>query len=317
MAKKKTSGKSLDFSAIGDVFETISQKTSIVIDKEENQKKTFINTGIYALNALLSKNIRTGGVSDNRITIFAGPPGCGKSYLCYNITRNAQEQGYNVIYIDTEFAIERDELKRFGIDTTDKRLQLIRNNKVEDLKIALAKILSFLKTQKQEGIDIGKNIVILDSIGQLASNKEIEDAIDGKIKVDMSRAKGLKSLFRILTSDLGYLGIPMIATNHVYKCLPKGNMVQISNGECIDISGVVKGDLVKTLDGDKEVEDVFEYDNSECYEIELENGEKVTCTPNHKFLVKKDWESDENADCWKSAIELEENDVILAYEDNN
>lgn len=305
--------KKMDFSSIGDVFAGLSKKTSIIVEQEQKEKK-FINTGNYVLNALLSKNIRKGGVSDNRLTIFAGPPGCGKSYLCYNIARNAQQDGYRVIYIDTEYAIELEELQRFGIDTDPEKLILIRNNKVEDLKIALATLLDEMKKQQQNGVDIGKNLIVLDSIGQLASNKELEDAKDAKIKVDMSRAKGLKSLFRVITADMGYLGIPMIGTNHVYMCLPEGNKIQMSNGEIIDISDVVEGSVVKTLGGDKPVEEVFEYENSDILEIELENGDKISCTPNHKFLVKKEWQSDENADCWKSAYELEENDIILSYE---
>lgn len=224
MAKKKnqnnqnnqSKGKQLDFSSIGNVFENVSEKTSIIVDNQENEKN-FIDTGIYVLNALLSKDIKTGGVSDNRITVFAGPPQCGKSYLCYNITRNAQKDGYRVIYIDTEFAIEKEELQRFGIDTSDDKFKLIRNNKVEDLKIAMAQLLDFLKKQKQDGVDIGNNMIILDSIGQLASSKEVEDAVEGKNKTDMSRAKGLKSFFRILTSDLGYLNIPLVGTNHIYQ----------------------------------------------------------------------------------------------------
>lgn len=222
MAKKKNTSNNqskegkLDFSSIGNVFETVSNKTSLIIENED-EEKTFIDTGIYALNALLSRDIITGGISKNRITVFAGPPQCGKSYLCYNITRNAQKEGYRVIYIDTEFAIEKEELQRFGIDTSDEKMILMRNNKVEDLKIAMAQLLEYLKQEKQKGVDIGKNMIVLDSIGQLASSKEVEDAVEGKNKVDMSRAKSLKSFFRILTSDLGYLEVPLVATNHIYQ----------------------------------------------------------------------------------------------------
>jgi adenylate kinase family enzyme len=313
MAKKKSS-TGLNMTDLDDVFSTLSKKTTIIVEESEKEK-TFIDTGNYVMNALLSKNIRKGGVADNRITIFAGPPGCGKSYICYNIARNAQKDGYNIIFIDTEYAVEREEMERYGINTDESRFRILRNNMVEEIKIGLSQILESLKQKKQEGLEIGKWLIVLDSIGQLASNKEIEDAHDGKIKVDMSRAKGLKSLFRVITSDMGYLGIPMVATNHIYMCMPEGNKVQMSNGEIIDISDIIKGDVVKTLDGSKVVEDVFEYQNSEVFEIELENGDKISCTPNHKFLVKKEWKSDENANCWKAAIDLEDDDIILAYDE--
>jgi hypothetical protein len=66
------------------------------------------------------------------------------------------------------------------------------------------------------GSEIPKVIIFLDSIGQLASEKEKADALEGKTKQDMTRAKAIKQLFRIINSDLGYLRIPMIATNHTY-----------------------------------------------------------------------------------------------------
>ena len=214
--KKTTSNISTGFGRIKGLVETISKKTGIVIDNQDAKSQTFIDTGIYVLNALLSKNIRKGGVTKNRITIFAGPPSCGKSYICYNIARNAQSDGYNIIYIDTEYSIEKDELLRFGVDVDPERLMLIRSNKVEDLKLFLTQLLDQLKQDKMKGVDVGKSIIILDSIGQLASNKEVEDALEGKNKADMSRAKAIKSLFRIINSDLGYLDIPLIATNHIY-----------------------------------------------------------------------------------------------------
>jgi len=214
MAKKKTT---FSFAEMQKTMEVISKKAGILIDKDDKER-TYINTDIYMLNALLSKSIY-GGVADNRMTVFAGPEAVGKSYLCYNIARNAQKKGKNVIYIDTEFSIELSELKDFGIDVSPEKFMLIRSNKVEDIKLMMAQFLSKLKEEKMAGNDIDETIVFLDSIGQLASNKEVEDAIDGKNKVDMSRAKAIKSLFRIINADLGYLDIPLICTNHTYKTM--------------------------------------------------------------------------------------------------
>jgi len=214
MAKKKST---FTFADMQKKMEVISKKTAIMIDTDEKER-TYIDTDIYMLNALLSKSIY-GGVSDNRMTVFAGPEAVGKSYLCYNIARNAQKKGKNVIYIDTEFSIELTELKDFGIDISPERFMLIRSNKVEDIKFMMSQFLNELKQQKMDGNDIDETIVFLDSIGQLASIKEVEDAIDGKNKTDMSRAKAIKSLFRIINADLGYLNIPLICTNHTYKTL--------------------------------------------------------------------------------------------------
>ena len=69
-----------------------------------------------------------------------------------------------------------------------------------------------------EGIDKKDRVVILvDSIGNLASKKEVEDALDQKSVADMSRAKQIKSLFRMVTPHLTLKDIPMVVVNHTYK----------------------------------------------------------------------------------------------------
>ena len=218
MAKQTTTKKesSFNFSKISNVIDNLSKKSMITIDNLRDER-TYINTGIYILNALLSKSILKGGISSNRFTILAGPTQTGKSYICLNAVRNAQKEGYNIIYIDTEFSIENSDFDMFGVDTTDSnKFILIRSNKVENLKVFLAQLLNELKKLKEKGEDVSKTLFVIDSLGALASNKEIEDAIKGDNKQDMSRAKQIKSLLRIIIDDLGYLSIPLLATNHVY-----------------------------------------------------------------------------------------------------
>jgi hypothetical protein len=78
--------------------------------------------------------------------------------------------------------------------------------------------LKFDIMQQFQNIELGdKLIVILDSIGNLASKKEVDDALDGKSVADMSRAKQVKSLFRMVTPHLTLKNIPMIVVNHTYK----------------------------------------------------------------------------------------------------
>lgn len=216
MAKKKSKGK-FEFSKIGKIVSGISDKTGIQIEDSNNMEtKEFIGTGVYVLNALLSKSILKGGIQNNRITAIAGPSGVGKSFLCYNICREAQKDGYSIIYIDTEFSIELSDMASYGIDTDASKLQLVRTNAVEDLKIMLTQLLGELKENKLSGMDIDKFMIVIDSAGQLASRKEVEDAKAGKEKADMTRAKAMKSLFRIVNSDLGFLKVPMLVTNHTY-----------------------------------------------------------------------------------------------------
>lgn len=214
MAKTRDK-KGYSFGDLQNLVENISKKTSITVEKDRDDDE-FISTGVHVMDALLAKSIIKGGVSRNRITIFAGDPGTGKSYLCYNIARNAQKKGYSVIYIDTEYSATNDTFRGFGIDTSEDKFMLISSNNVEAIKVLLTQVINTLKEQKNAGEEIPKTIIFLDSIGNLASTKEITDALEGNNKQDMSRAKALKSLFRIISSDLGYINCPFVATNHVY-----------------------------------------------------------------------------------------------------
>ena len=154
----------------------------------------------------------------------------GKSYVLYNIARNAQKAGFYVLFIDTEHSESKESLRNFGVESTPDKLKIISSNNIEDLKFFLTKFLDGLKKEKLDGCEIPKVLILLDSIGQLASEKEKADALEGKSKADMTRAKAIKQMFRIINSDLGYLRIPMIATNHTYQDTNAFFPVQIMSG---------------------------------------------------------------------------------------
>lgn len=235
MAKKstkstKTSNSSKIFSMdkLSGLIDKISDETKLIIENDDEQGT--ISTGVHIVDAMLSKSILNGGVPNDRITIFAGDPNTGKSYLLYNIARNAQKDGYYILFIDTEHSVSKPSLRNFGIDPSPDKLKLISSNNVEDLKFFLTKFLDNLKEEKNAGNELPKIIIFLDSIGQLASDKEKADALEGKTKQDMTRAKAIKQMFRIINSDLGYLRIPMIATNHVYQDINSFFPTQIMAG---------------------------------------------------------------------------------------
>lgn len=314
MAKSKEKSNGYSFGNLQNLVENISKKTSITVERDRDDD-SYISTGVYVMDALLAKSITKGGIPKNRITIFAGDPGTGKSYLCYNIARNAQKDGYSVIYIDTEYSANNETFKSFGVNTDPEHFMLLSSNNVEAIKTTLTQIINDLKTQKTNGLEIPKVVIFLDSIGNLASSKEINDAIEGNNKQDMTRAKSLKSMFRIISSDLGFLEIPLVMTNHIYMCLTAGHEILKSDGNYELIENLKVGDTLKTLDGDKKITKTVKYTKSPIFKITLENGQILKSTPNHKFLVKSNWSNDENADCWKRADELNENDIILAIEE--
>jgi RecA/RadA recombinase len=208
MAKKEFSFADLDkqLSKI-DGFEM----GSLLETNEFSEVTEWIPTGNYLLNAQLSGSI-FGGIANNRSMGIAGDPQTGKSFLCMNIVREAQKIGYNVIYCDTEGAIDKSGAKKFGIDTNMVRYQPIKT--ITDFKIFTANLIEKVKGYRKDGAD-PKILLVLDSLGMLTTDKESGDALKGKSAMDMGiRSKELRSLFRVITLDLTGVKIPLICTNH-------------------------------------------------------------------------------------------------------
>lgn len=215
MAKQSKEVKKFEFSKVGTILDNIGKTIPIVIEKEIKEK-VFISTGVYLVDAAMSGKLLGGGIATNRISVFAGESGAGKSFMCFSCAKHAQKAGYCVIYIDTENAIDLEDLPKYGVDNSIDRFRLIRSNKVEDVNMLLSQLIDDLKTQKLDGYDLPKLMIVIDSLGQMASNKEKSDLLKGDIKQDMTKAKALGSLFRSINTDLGYLEIPLLVANHTY-----------------------------------------------------------------------------------------------------
>jgi RecA/RadA recombinase len=173
----------------------------------------WISTGNYLLNAQISGSL-FGGVANSRSFGVMGDPGTGKSFFCLNVVREAQKAGYDIVYCDTEGAIDKDTAKNFGIDLQKIRYQPIQT--VSQFQYFVANLLSIIKKTKEAG-DNPKILLVLDSLGMLSTDKELRDAMEGKNAADMgAKAKELRKLFRVITLDLTAAKIPLICTNHVY-----------------------------------------------------------------------------------------------------
>lgn len=234
MAKKEAN--LFSFKDLLGTIDSSIKGTSIVRETEKTAKKReTISTGIYVLNAALSGSL-FGGIPTNRISTFAGFSGVGKSFLCYNIAKEAQKVGYMIIYIDTEYSIELDQLPGYGIDISEDKFMLIRSNMIEDLKIFMTKTLDSIKDAKAAGKEVPKLMFFLDSVGQLGSRKEVEDALAGKEKADFTKAKALGSFFRIINSDLGFNNFPMCVTNQVYTPMEMYAQDKMKGGESLMFS---------------------------------------------------------------------------------
>lgn len=244
-ASKEKESKKFEFSKVGSILDNIAKSVPIQIEKEVKEKK-FISTGVYLLDAALSARLLGGGIATNRITAFAGESGSGKSFLAYSVAKHAQKEGYCVIYIDTEQAIDLEDLPKFGIDNSLEKFRLIRSNKVEDINITLTQLVDELKEQKLAGFELPKLMIVLDSLGQMASKKEKEDLLKGDIKQDMTKAKALGSLFRSINTDLGYLEIPLLICNHTYLTLDMFPQEKLRGGNGLLYSASVIGFMSKS-----------------------------------------------------------------------
>jgi hypothetical protein len=127
-----------------------------------------------------------------------------------------------------------------------EKFRLIRSNKVEDVNILLTQLVDELKEQKMGGFELPKLMIVLDSLGQMASNKEKADLLKGDIKQDMTKAKALGSMFRSINTDLGYLDIPMIVCNHTYLTMDLFPQERLKGGNGLLYSASVIGFMSKS-----------------------------------------------------------------------
>ena len=186
---------------------TIKNSAILSISKFFTQKD-MIPTSIPMINVALSGKLN-GGFTPG-ITMFAGPSKHFKTAFSLLMAKSYLEKYPEsvIIFYDSEFGTPQSYFDTFDIDT-DRVLHTPLTN-IEELKFDIMKQL--------EGIERNERVmIIIDSIGNLASKKDVEDALDGKSVADMSRAKQVKSLFRMVTPHLNLKDIPMVVVNHTYK----------------------------------------------------------------------------------------------------
>jgi len=271
--------------------------TSTLTESKIYTKKDMIQTSVPMINVALGGSI-DGGLTPG-LTMLAGPSKhfkTGFSLLLASAFLKKYEDGV-VLFYDSEFGTPQSYFETFGID-----LDSVIHTPITDVEELKHDIMKQLKD-----IERGDKVFILvDSIGNLASKKEVEDALDGKSVADMTRAKQLKSLFRMVTPHLTLKDIPMVVVNHTYKeigmfpkdivgggCVVEGTKIKTPEG-LVEIQNLNEGDIVITKCGEQTVShvwnpDTLENGNPECYEIEFEDGYKVTCSDEHKFLVNGEW----------------------------
>ena len=177
---------------------------------------SFIDTGSYSFNALLSGSIY-GGLPGNRITAIAGEAATGKTFFALGIIKSFldKDKDAGVVLFESENAVSKDMIEARGVDSS--RVVVVPVSTVQEFRSQSIKILD--KYLQQPDIERKPLMFVLDSLGMLSTTKEMTDTAEGKETRDMTRSQIVKSTFRVLTLKLGQANVPMLMTNHTYDVI--------------------------------------------------------------------------------------------------
>ena len=184
-------------------------------------KKEAVPTEVPIINLALSADLDGGLISG--LTFLAGPSRHFKSLLGLVMVKAYMDKYPDAVclFYDSEFGITPEYIQTNGIDTS--RVLHLPIEHLEQLKFDISKRLSDIERGD-------KVIIFIDSVGNLASKKEVEDALDEKSVADMTRARVMKSLWRIVTPHLTTKDIPCIAVNHTYQTMELYSKAVMSGG---------------------------------------------------------------------------------------
>ena len=199
------------------IKETGNEYASLVSEGlDAGDVDSFIDTGSYTFNALLSGTI-FGGLPSNKITAIAGEAATGKTFfaLCFVIHFLDKIKDAGVIYFESESALTKDLVEARGIDS--KRMVVVPVATVQEFRHQSIKVID--KYLEQDEDKRKPLMFVLDSLGMLSTTKEMEDTAEGKETRDMTRSQIVKAAFRVLTLKLGKAKVPMIMTNHTYDVI--------------------------------------------------------------------------------------------------
>ena len=184
------------------------KETEILNKSKFFAKKDMIQTSVPMMNVALSGSLE-GGFTPG-LTVFAGPSKHFKTAFSLLLAKAYTDKYEDavILFYDSEFGSPQAYFDNFGIDTS--RILHTPITDIEQLKFDIM--------SQVNNIERGEHIIIIiDSVGNLASKKEVDDALEGKSVADMTRAKQMKSLFRMVTPHLTIKDIPMVVVNHTYS----------------------------------------------------------------------------------------------------
>ena len=318
MAKKAKEEFTGGIGSLMSLVNSFDKSSEIIADSSYSNIEDWISTGNYILNACMSGDIYK-AVPTGRVVTFAGTSGAGKSFLACSVCREAQKKGYIPVYLDSEGAIDSEFVRRLGVDPANMIIRKV--NTILETSQFIAGLCEKLQEQQDKTGQHDKVIIVLDSLGNLTSDKEREDTLSGAVKADFTKAKDTKAMFRVCATPIAKLQIPWIVVNHVYQSmsfipqniqamgcvLPEEKVFTLEHG-AIAIKDIKEGDHVFSHDKEfHEVEKVW-HKEKPTYTFEFDNGTVFECSDTHRFLINLD--DPDNLDNWKTAEELTEEDEV-------
>ena len=195
--------------------------TAILTESKFFTTKDLVQTSVPALNVALSGKL-DGGLAPG-LTIFAGPSKHFKTAFSLLMAKSYLDKYPEaaILFYDSEFGTPQAYFDTFAIDTSR-----VIHTPITDIEQLKHDIMAQVNTFERND----RVMIIIDSVGNLASKKEVDDALEGKSVADMTRAKQLKSLFRMVTPHLTIKDIPMVVVNHTYQTQEMFSKAVVSGG---------------------------------------------------------------------------------------
>lgn len=228
----------------------------------------FIDTGSYSLNALLSGSI-FGGMPNNKILALAGEEATGKTFFALGIIKHFLDKNKDagVFYFESEGALTKEILESRGIDL--KRLVIFPVTTIQEFRTQALKVVNaYMELEKQPPF-----MMVLDSLGNLSTTKEVEDITAGSETRDMTRTQLIRGTFRVLSLKLSKAKVPFIFTNHTYQTMDMFRPKEMSGGGGVRYAASQIVFLSKSKDRDKSTKELL--------------GNVITCLLNKSRLTKE------------------------------
>ena len=203
------------------------EHTSIASSGESAAEFTgYIDTGSYALNAVFSGTIY-GGIPNNKLVMFAGDPATGKTFFVLGICKTFLEENKDgiVLYYDSEAAVTKEMMEDRGLDTT--RVIISEPVTIQAFRHHCINAIDSYASNKENSPPL---VIVLDSLGNLPTTKELEDSTEGKETRDMTKAQVIRATFRVLTLKAAKAGVPILFTNHTYDSMDLYSAKKTSGG---------------------------------------------------------------------------------------